>query len=270
MATRVSDAVARHGYLTAVLAIALSTAVFLTGRDLFAKGQWALLYLLIILLVAGGAGAGPAVFAAVLAFFTWNFFFLPPYHTLQVHDAKDLVALAAFLVVGIIVGIQTGRMREREARAVARERETAALNRLSAAIVSQTSTDEMAESCLAEVVELLGAGGAVLFVREGDELLAHRASPTSDTVGADVAESALRILRCADTTVEQELSPAQADDEALNVAVRSPSGVLGVLTVLARPKGQRYSEADEQLVASLANLVGAFLERERLQAAAAQ
>ena len=105
------------------MAIALSTALFLPGRDTFAKGQWALLYLLVILLVASAAGTGPALLAAVLAFLAWNFFFLPPYHTLEIHDPKDWLSLVAFLVVGVIVGIQAGRMREREARALAREKE---------------------------------------------------------------------------------------------------------------------------------------------------
>ena len=84
---------------------------------MFAKGQWALLYLLVILLVASAAGAGPAVLAAVLAFFAWNFFFLPPYHTLEIRDPKDWLSLVAFLVVGVLVGALAGRMRDREARA---------------------------------------------------------------------------------------------------------------------------------------------------------
>ena len=46
---------ARHGYLLAVLAIAVSTALFLPGRGTFANGQWALLYLLLVVLVAGVA-----------------------------------------------------------------------------------------------------------------------------------------------------------------------------------------------------------------------
>ena len=110
----------RHGYALAVLAIALSTAVFVPGRDVFAKGQWALLYLLVILLVASAAGPGPAVLAAVLAFFAWNFFFLPPFHTLYIRDPKDWLSLVAFLVVGVIVGALAGRMRDREASARAR------------------------------------------------------------------------------------------------------------------------------------------------------
>jgi two-component system, OmpR family, sensor histidine kinase KdpD len=128
---------ARHGYLLAVLAIVVSTALFRPGRDTFANGQWALLYLLIVVLVAGASGAGPAIVAAVLAFFAWDFFFLPPYHTLLVREPKDYLSLFAFLVVGVVMGLQTGRMRDREAQALAREHETAALNRLSAGLVSQ-------------------------------------------------------------------------------------------------------------------------------------
>ena len=165
----------KHGYLLAVVAIALSTLVFRLGRDQFAKGQWALLYLLVILLVASAAGPGPAVLAAVLAFFAWNFFFLPPYHTLEIHDPKDWLSLVAFLVVGVLVGALAGRMRDREARARAREQESAALNRLSAAVVSQTSTGQMAETLPGRDRRPARRrlGGALSW-RRGGELVSYR------------------------------------------------------------------------------------------------
>ena len=47
--------------------------------------------------------------------------------------------------------------------------------------------------------------------------------------------------------------------------MRSPSGVVGLLAVAPRPEGRAYSPSETRLVRSLANLVGAFLERERLQ-----
>ena len=102
---RLLTRLAEHGYILAVLAIVISTAIFLPGRAHFAESQWALLYLLIVVLVAGASGTGPAILAATLAFFAWDFFFLPPYHTLQVRDAKDWLALGAFLVVGVVMGL---------------------------------------------------------------------------------------------------------------------------------------------------------------------
>jgi two-component system sensor histidine kinase KdpD len=271
MTSRIAQTFSRHGYILALAAIALSTAVFLLGRDEFAKGQWALLYLLVILLVASAAGPGPAVLAAVLAFFAWNFFFLPPYHTLEIRDPKDWLSLAVFLAVGVIVGALAGRMRDREAAARAREQESAALNRLSAAVVSQTSTEQMAETCLGEVVDLLGAGSAALYVERDGRLSSYRQAPTGAAVDSSVDELAARAFTGGGETV----APA-AGDGGLYVPVRSPSGVIGVLTVQARAgKRPPYGPAETRLVTSLGNMVGAFLERERLQqvatsAAAAQ
>jgi two-component system, OmpR family, sensor histidine kinase KdpD len=264
LTARIMQAFSRHGYLLAVLSIAVSTGVFLLGRDQFAKGQWALLYLLVILLVASAAGPGPAVLAAVVAFFAWNFFFLPPYRTLEIRDPKDWLSLVAFLVVGVIVGALAGRMRDREARARAREQETAALNRLSAAVVSQTSTEQMAETCLGEIVDLLHARAAALYVERDGRLTRYRQAPEDAAADPAVTELAAQTYAaCA----EDAASPA-AGDGGLYVPVRSPSGVTGVLTVQARDDGRAYSEADVRLVASLGNMVGAFLERERLQQAA--
>lgn len=113
---KLADKLSPYGYLLAVAAVALSTLLFLPGRDFFAKGQWSILYLLVVVLVAGVSGTGPAVLAAVLAFFAWNYFFLPPYHTLRIHDSKDLLSLFAFLAAGVVMGVQTGRFKERQAR----------------------------------------------------------------------------------------------------------------------------------------------------------
>ena len=265
MIDRIAQAFSRHGYLLALGAIALSTALFLPGRESFAKGQWALLYLLVILLVASAAGPGPAVLAAVLAFFAWNFFFLPPYHTLAIRDPKDWLSLVAFLVVGVLVGGLAGRMREREARAHAREQETAALNRLSAAVVSQTSTGQMAESCLGEIVDVLGARSAALFLEQDGDLVDYRVAPVGSEIEPSMKEHAANAY---DPGAVQTGRP-EAGDGGLYVPVRSPSGVSGVLTVQARRDGRPYSGGDSRLVTSLGNMVGAYLERERLQHAAA-
>ncbi len=262
MVSRITGTLSRHGYILAVAAIALSTVLFLPGRDVFAKAQWALLYLLVILLVASAAGVGPAILAAILAFFTWNFFFLPPYHTLLVHEAKDWLALVAFLVVGVIVGVQAGRMREREARALAREHETAVLNRLSAAIVSQTSTEQMAESCLTEVVGALGSESAALYLLHDGRLQSYCRSPAGCPADLAVDEHAGRAFATGATATAEVQA---ADDGGLYVPVHSPSGVSGALAVQARSNGRPYSAGEIRLVTSLSNLVGAFVERERLQ-----
>jgi two-component system sensor histidine kinase KdpD len=253
-----------HGYVLAVLAIALSTVLFLPGRATFAKGQWALLYLLIVVLVAGASGTGPAILAAILGFLAWNFFFLPPYHTFEVHDAKDWLSLVVFLAVGIVMGIQTGRMRDREARAVAREQETAALNRLTAGLVSESSTEKMAAGVLGETVDLLLARSATLFVADDGRLETFCETPPCDVPAAGTAAAAQWVFDH-DTALGQD-DPRGSGDVFL--PLRGASGVTGVLSVGARGDGRAFDEDEDRLLQSLANVIAVFLERQRLQAAA--
>ncbi|HET7309672.1 MAG TPA: DUF4118 domain-containing protein, partial [Actinomycetota bacterium] len=52
--------------------------------------------------VAGGIWAG--IGSSVLGFLCLNYFFTEPLHTLRVHNRDDVVALAVFLVVALLVG----------------------------------------------------------------------------------------------------------------------------------------------------------------------
>jgi two-component system, OmpR family, sensor histidine kinase KdpD len=263
--TRVRSLAAR-GYLVAVLAVVVSTAVFLPGRDVFAKGQWALLYLLVIVLVATVAGAGPAIVSAVLAFFAWNFFFLPPFHTLTVQDPKDWLSLAAFLIVGVIVGFLAGRMRDREARAIAREHEAVALNRLSAELVSHSSTAAMARSVVREAVDQLGVTSATLFLVRDGELASYCSWP-------EHAVPRVATVKRAERAYSRGLAQGPDDDAAsggLALPLRSASTCYGVLSAGAPAEPRALTAADVRLATSLANLVTAFLERQELQATATQ
>jgi hypothetical protein len=167
----------------------------------------------------------------------------------------------------VIVGIQAGRMRDRESRAIAREREGAAL-------VSETSTETMAETVLTELVVLLGCPSATLFVADGAAgLHRYRAAPPSDPPDAATAERAEWVFRHdqplgmpQDTRRAHGLSGqpplcAHEDVRGIYMPVRSPSGVVGVLSAAPRSSGRPYSAANGFLVAALANLIGAFLER---------
>lgn len=99
-------------YVWVILAIICATGLFVPLRSYFAIGQWALLYLLIVVVVGSLSGFLPALLASVLAFFSWNYFLIPPYHTFAVADPKDLLSLFVFLGVGIIVGFQTAKLRQ--------------------------------------------------------------------------------------------------------------------------------------------------------------
>ena len=106
----------------------------------------------------------PALLASLLAFFAWNYHFLPPFHTLLIADPKDWISLIAFLVVGVAVGVQTGRLRERETEALARERHLALLNEFSAHLVSETTIPDMVDTLARQIRGAVGASRVALFM----------------------------------------------------------------------------------------------------------
>jgi two-component system, OmpR family, sensor histidine kinase KdpD len=277
------ERIVRNGYVVATVAVIVATAVFLPGRASFAKGQWALIYLLIVTLVAGFSGTGPAVLAALESFLAWDFFFLPPFITFAIRDPKDLLALLAFLIVGIVLGVQTGRMREQRRQALAREREAALLERLSTYLVSETSTETMATTMLREAEPLVGERRVLLFVTEQDvpPRVYGRRGPETD-VGPEVSAGVAWVLQA---NKALGLAGAPDGDSGRLVAAAVPSGgpdaplvaagdaylplhagseLVGVLYLGARADTADRAPGDTRFTLSLANLIAVFLERQHL------
>ena len=280
----------RYGYLVAAACVVAATAAFYPGRAYFAKGQWALLYLLLVVAVAGVCGVRPALAAAALSFLAWNYFFIPPFHTLRVADPKDWLFLGVFLVVGMLMGWQTGRLRDREAEAQAREQETALLNRFSGHLVSDVSVAEVAKTLVAAAAGVAGASCVALFVPdESGEM--QEAAATADADCQRAAET--RALVSWVSRQAKAIGPARAPRDLRRgrglARVRIPrrswgrgraSGHLrpladhdaAVRRALLRPRadGGAYSSRDIRVAIALANQAAVFLERRHLRSVAVQ
>src|SRR5690349_5641105 len=69
------------------------------------------LYLLVVLLVAAVWGAGLAVTVAVLGVAVFEYLFIPPRHTLQIDEPRDILTLVVFLATAVVVGQLAARLR---------------------------------------------------------------------------------------------------------------------------------------------------------------
>jgi len=114
-------------YAAAVAAVGL-TSVFIglvVGRAPVANIS--MLYLVAVVAVAVAYGRAAAVLASILAFLTFDWFFVPPTHQLVVADAEELFSLALFLFTAIVTGTLAARERARAQEARQREREATIL-----------------------------------------------------------------------------------------------------------------------------------------------
>ncbi|HEY2846830.1 MAG TPA: DUF4118 domain-containing protein [Pyrinomonadaceae bacterium] len=92
------------GYLSAFAAVAVLTIVLIPARDEVNSTTVALAFVLPVMLTAILFGRRPALLSSLLAAFSLNFFFLPPYNTLTVAEPQNWLALAVFLIVALTVG----------------------------------------------------------------------------------------------------------------------------------------------------------------------
>jgi len=115
--TLASSKLTRYG--GALVAIAFATGLSLPFRAHVNVTTVALALLLAVLFAAIVFGSKPALAASVLAMLGFNFFFLPPYHTLTIADPQNWVALTAFFVTALAVGQLSARAKRRAEEAEA-------------------------------------------------------------------------------------------------------------------------------------------------------
>lgn len=111
-------------YIPAFLSIAATTAVLHLLRNALDTPLIALLYLLPVGMSASIWGLGAGIIAALAAFLTFNYFFIPPFFTLIVHSPSDLVVLLVFLIVAVVISQLVGRARAGQAMAIEKARLT--------------------------------------------------------------------------------------------------------------------------------------------------
>ena len=128
---------ARHAaaLITSAAAVALVTAS-IYALDSFAPVlSLGVLYLFAVLLVAVLFGLTWAIPVSVASMLAFNWFFLPPQHTLRLSDGENWIALAVYLVSAVVVSALAMRSRAREEEAHDRALEASLLAEVAAALL---------------------------------------------------------------------------------------------------------------------------------------
>ncbi len=159
--------VARPKLLPFIVSFAVTSlttvAGFALGRALPSEAM-GYVFTAIVVAMASLYGRSVGIFAALTSFVLWNFFFLPPIYTLSVANPRDVTALFAFLVVGVLTGSLAGRVR---AEAEAARTRIDALRRIT--LFGRALAQVSDEAGLATVVEAearaLASEAVLLFAR---------------------------------------------------------------------------------------------------------
>jgi two-component system sensor histidine kinase KdpD len=112
-------------------------------------------------------GPGPVLMAAALGALVWDFFFIPPLFTFSVGHIEDMLMLGMYIIVAIVTGVLSARVRARERAVRQREEKTSALYALTKDLASTHSQDEVIEAAVTNIKKYFNAN-VVIYLGEPD------------------------------------------------------------------------------------------------------
>ena len=208
-----------------------------------------LIMLIGVVLVARLGGLLSALFTAVTASLLLNYYFIPPFYRFTITDSNNIVALAVFVAVGLIVAsvVDIAARQTRRAAGASAQAET-----LSELAVSVLRGDDAIAALLARFRETFGMESVALLERT-DPDAPIRPDEQDDPGG-------WRLVAATSTSAAM---PCRMPGEADVLAAAGPDAMLAL-------KGRTLPAADQRVLTAFAAQAAVALERSRLVRKAAE
>jgi two-component system sensor histidine kinase KdpD len=217
-----------------------------------------MVFLMAVLFAAVSFGMWPAIYASVLSFLAYNFFFIEPLYTFQIAEPHEFFALIVFLIVAIVTSALAGRVRDQAQAANERARITRRLYEFTWKLSGLTGVDSAADGAAGEIHTSLRRP-TIIFLEQNGELVLTAAWPPLDTIDAP----SLAAARLAWTRNQPVGFGADTlDDSAWHfVPLRTQRGTLGVVGVARGETGLTLDPEAHALLATLAEQTAVALDR---------
>lgn len=178
-------------WAAAAIALAAVTLLGLQLDRLIPQEAMGMIFLAVVVAAASLHGLRLALSAACAGFLLWDFFFIPPVHTITIANPHDLIGLIVFFAVASITGILAGRVR-REARAgQARIDSLRRIGAFSRRLAIPASEKALIEEIAAQAAAIAGEA-VVLTATPGDAGLRLAARAPTGPALDEGAEAAAR------------------------------------------------------------------------------
>ncbi|MFL5493154.1 MAG: DUF4118 domain-containing protein [Gemmatimonadales bacterium] len=247
-------------YLRTMVIMTAVTVCCFVLRSHLAAVDVAMLLLLGVVAVAARYRRGPALLASVVSIAAFDFLFVPPYYTFDVHDTAYLLTFVVMLVVALTMSRLTGVIREHALEAEVRGRRAAAVAALNTDLAGAENHAEVFAILARHVTRVVTGQVCTLSAEELDSGLAA-SGPEARQILAAVPESvAARWVH----ERGQTAGPGTArcpDSEALLVAIRTGERGLGLVAVRPDPPDRLPEREEVETVEALAAQAGLALER---------
>jgi two-component system sensor histidine kinase KdpD len=129
-------------------------------------------FLVLVVLFAAQVGFWLSLYVALLCGLSFDYFFLPPFHSLQITGIQQWVAMISFLLSCVVVGRVAERARAQARQAEQRREDVERLYELSQEMMLQEDAAGLVRDLPRLIARIFALDGVVLYVRDQDQLYA--------------------------------------------------------------------------------------------------
>jgi two-component system sensor histidine kinase KdpD len=256
------------GYGVAVAGTVIAAGALFPFRATLGATDVALIFMVVVVAAAASGGLGPGVVASLLGFVASDLLFVTPYYTLLVTKEQELLSLAVYLLVALVVSALVGTSEQRRVRAEQRERETHTLYELSASLVAHGGLEATLGGAARTLRRLLDLAGCAIVLLDEDGR-AHLAAKDGE-LPDDLERRALAAVEQPAPTGPPAAAGA-GTPELLAIPLRAASRQVGVLAVVPRGAGGAgLGLAERRMLASFATQAALAVEQARSEQARAK
>jgi two-component system sensor histidine kinase KdpD len=217
----------------------------------------AMLYLLAVVVASARFRRGPAVIASLVGIASFDFFFVHPFYTFSVSDVRYVLTFGVMLVVALVLGNLTGRIRSQAESAREREQRTSALYGLSRELAAARDRHAVLAAALRSLRDTFAIDAAALLPGEAGGVAVVGSPPYP----FDERERAVAQWSFDHRQAAGRGTTTLPGAGALYLPLESSGRAVGVIGLpLANPAEFR-DPARRRLLESLAGQTGAALDR---------
>jgi len=252
--------------LVAFAIVVATVALLRLAQSWLPFGAIDLLLLIPVILSATVLRLRAGLWSAVWAALCYNFFFIPPLHSLTIDDPQNVITFAVLALVAAVVGWLAGRIRRQAETSAGVARLNASLARFAGLMGGLSEKEETARVACREIGNLLDVEAVIVTIEDGNIMVrgndAYRRIDMID-------EAAVRWALAQGIATGRDTGTLNASDWQFH-PLRTSLGTMGALG-LARPSQERIIRPDDAvMLASLVDQTALAHERIVLEGQARQ
>jgi len=166
------SATARGLGATAMVAVATAVLVEVSASATTAGS----IFLMLVVWMAAEAGLQLSLLSAILCALSFDYFFLPPYHTLQLAGAQEWIAMASFFVSSLVAGRVAERARRQARQAEQRREDLERLYTLSQEMMLHETADALMTDLPRVIQRIFALEDVMLYSRDQESVFTSTAS----------------------------------------------------------------------------------------------